>query len=101
MGSREYTIHIRTEAPVKPDQAAPCNGCGICCLAQPCPVGMLLSRRRTGACVAVVWRDDLSRYICGAVRNPFSVVVKRWIGAGAGCDCSLEDPRRNNGNEMP
>ncbi|MFN3914827.1 MAG: hypothetical protein ACK4K3_07905 [Aquabacterium sp.] len=58
-------ILIHPEAPPKPPEGAPCNGCGVCCLAEPCPVGMIISRRRTGACHALVWRDDERRYRCG------------------------------------
>ena len=48
-------VHWHPEAPPKPPEGAPCNGCGLCCLAEPCPLGMLVSRRRTGACVALRW----------------------------------------------
>jgi len=37
-------ILIHPEAPAKPPLGAPCNGCGVCCLAEPCPVGVLVSR---------------------------------------------------------
>jgi Fe-S-cluster-containing hydrogenase component 2 len=47
------TIH--PEAPAKPAFGTPCNGCGLCCLAEPCPVGMLVSRKRSGACSALRW----------------------------------------------
>jgi hypothetical protein len=53
---------------------------------------VLLSRRTTGACVAVQW--DAGRYVCGALAaRPGGLrgwLVRRWIAAGAGCDCSLE-----------
>ncbi|MDT0138632.1 hypothetical protein [Acidovorax sp. PRC11] len=39
----------------------PCNGCGLCCLAEPCPLGMLVSRRRHGACVALRWLPGADR----------------------------------------
>jgi hypothetical protein len=71
---------------------AACNGCGVCCLAEPCPLGVVLSRKLTGACVALRW--EAGRYVCGALGNPPNGVrgwlVRRWIAAGAGCDCSLE-----------
>lgn len=79
---------------------APCNGCGLCCLAQPCPLGMWVSRRRHGACVALRWDDAHSRYLCGMVadagevigwQNPWlsrmlGALARRWIAAGSGCD---------------
>ena len=104
-------IYIHVEAPAKPEEGAPCNGCGVCCLTQPCPLGILLSGTRKGACTAVRWRDDSSRYICGALGEPYAVVKRRlpkglgwmakplaavlprlahrWIAAGMGCDSNL------------
>ncbi|WP_290877489.1 hypothetical protein, partial [Aquabacterium sp.] len=58
-------IHIHPEAPPKPPEGQPCNGCGVCCLAEPCPVGVLVSRRLTGACKALRWSDAGRRYSCG------------------------------------
>ena len=100
-------IHIRPEAPAKPALGAPCNGCGVCCLAEPCPLGMLVSRKRRGACDALRWSDGESRYRCGMVADPAEVLgmrwrwavpllrrlARRWISAGSGCDASFEvDP---------
>jgi hypothetical protein len=89
-------IKIHPDAPPKPAVGAPCNGCGVCCLAEPCPLGVILSRRLKGACVALRW--DGARYVCGALTaQPSGVagrlgnwLVKRWIASGTGCDCSLE-----------
>ncbi len=105
-------IHIHVQAPAKPTEGAPCNGCGVCCLTQPCPLGMVLSGTRTGACTALRWQDGTSRYICGALAEPDAVVqshlpkgldwlvqplaavlprlAHRWIAAGIGCDSSLQ-----------
>lgn len=93
-------VHWHAQAPAQPPTGAPCNGCGLCCLAQPCPLGMVVSRRRSGACVALRWDDRLQRYHCGMVADPGSVIgwrnawverllralALRWIAAGAGCD---------------
>ncbi|MGY4829388.1 hypothetical protein ACVNIS_12490 [Sphaerotilaceae bacterium SBD11-9] len=95
------TIQIHPEAPSKPAQGEPCNGCGVCCMAEPCPVGLLVSRRREGACAALVWSAPERRYRCGVVSEPqrhvgvrwmarlLSRAARRWIAAGQGCDCSL------------
>ena len=102
MGHR--VIHIEPEAPPKPALGAPCNGCGVCCLAEPCPLGMLISRRRTGACDALRWNAEARRYQCGAISDPagvlgprwawgavvFSRLARRWVAAGVGCDADWQ-----------
>ncbi|PIF27397.1 hypothetical protein CLU88_2289 [Acidovorax sp. 56] len=97
-------VWLHPAAPPKPAEGAPCNGCGLCCLAEPCPLGVLVSRRRHGACVALRWSDADQRYWCGMVADPASVtgwrhpwVVRglsrlawRWIASGVGCDAQLQ-----------
>ena len=98
-----HVIRIHPAAPAKPLEAAPCNGCGVCCAAEPCPVGMLASGRRTGACAALLWNSDAGLYRCGLVDAPRTVLprlpavlapllsrlARRWISAASGCDSSL------------
>ncbi len=105
-------VFIHADAPAKPRLGAPCNGCGVCCLVEPCPLGVVLSRRRTGACVALQWQASSASYRCGAMIQPREALrralpaglhifltpfigllrssAKRWISAGSGCDCSLK-----------
>ncbi|MBI3368445.1 MAG: hypothetical protein HY021_08390 [Burkholderiales bacterium] len=97
-------IRLHPLAPPKPALVAPCNGCGACCAYEPCPVGMLLSRRTRGACVALRWTDSTVRYQCGLLAAPREVLrwlparvepalrrlARRWIGAGIGCDFDAE-----------
>ncbi len=105
-------ILIETEAPAKPALGAPCNGCGVCCLAEPCPLGIVLSGTRHGACRALRWQAENSAYRCGAMTAPNEVarealplglkwlspltawalrrLAGRWIAAGQGCDSTLE-----------
>lgn len=95
-------ILLRPEAPPKPPAGAACNGCGVCCAAEPCPLGALLSGRRRGACSALLWDEaGGGRYRCGAVAEPRRFVpwlpaawtrrlALRWISAARGCDCTLE-----------
>jgi hypothetical protein len=102
MSTRHQLIHIHPEAPTKPALGASCNGCGVCCLAEPCPVGMIISRKRRGACDVLVWSGAEGRYCCGLMlpgavggwRGVVSAVWLRWvrrmIAAGSGCDASLE-----------
>ncbi|MFD1839564.1 hypothetical protein [Paracidovorax cattleyae] len=93
------------DAPPQPAFGAPCNGCGLCCLAEPCPLGMVVSRRRSGPCAALRWSPGTApgiagRYVCGLVADPAAVtgwrrawalrwmarLARRWIAAGQGCD---------------
>lgn len=92
-------LHRHAGAPTLPAPGAACNGCGVCCLLEPCPLGVLVSRKRTGACKALIWHDENRRYQCGMVLVPerfvplggslVSRLARRWIAAGTGCDASL------------
>jgi Fe-S-cluster-containing hydrogenase component 2 len=97
-------IHLHPLAPPKPAWGAPCNGCGLCCAAEPCPLGMLVSRRRRGRCAALLWSDAQQRHLCGMVTEPhrhwpaarwlpaagLRRLARRWIAAQQGCDSDLE-----------
>ena len=92
-------ILLHAQAPAKPATGAACNGCGVCCAYAPCPMGMLLSRSRTGTCKALEWSGD--RYVCGVLATPgrhlpwlptawAQGLARRWIAAGQGCDADLD-----------
>ncbi|WP_431287293.1 hypothetical protein [Roseateles chitinivorans] len=101
-------IWIRPEAPPKPAVGTPCNGCGVCCLAEPCPLGMLVSLKREGACRALQWSENDRQYRCGMLVHPTRYVglrtfkpeglvnrlirryARRMIAAGIGCDADIE-----------
>jgi len=101
-------IWIQPEAPPKPAVGAPCNGCGVCCLAEPCPLGMLVSLKREGACRALVWSEADRQYRCGMLVHPSRYVglrtfrpeglvnrlirhyARRMIAAGIGCDAAID-----------
>ncbi len=97
-------IRLHPAAPAKPAVGEPCNGCGVCCASEPCPLGVVASLRTTGACDALVWRDDEHRYRCGLIAQPaahlprvlrraapaLATLAHRFIAAGSGCDCSLD-----------
>ena len=95
-----HIIHIEPLAPPKPTEGAACNGCGVCCLVEPCPIGMLVSRRRRGRCDALVWSGAERRYLCGMLTEGerhtgrlgrwMQGPVRRWIAAGRGCDSNLQ-----------
>ena len=97
----QRVIQIHADAPAKPSTGTACNGCGVCCSAEPCPLGCWLSRRRTGACVALAWNSLDRRYECGALARPehwlnwlpgslAQRLVHRWIAAGMGCDSDYQ-----------
>jgi hypothetical protein len=104
---RHQVILLHPDAPAKPAPGAACNGCGLCCAAEPCPIGVLVSRRTRGACAALVWRGEAGAYRCGLVEQPAAHLpprlawaapllrrlARRFIAAGIGCDCSFEPAR--------
>ena len=62
-------------------------------------MGMLLSRRRRGACKALMWQDG--NYRCGVLVEPGPYLpwlpagvarrlTARWIGAAKGCDADID-----------
>ncbi len=89
-------VALPADAPPKPAHGAQCNGCGLCCAVETCPLGMILFRRRRGPCPALLWRA--ARSVCGVLAEPERFIpllprrwatrlVARWIAAGKGCDC--------------
>jgi hypothetical protein len=53
----------------KPAHGQPCNGCGVCCKAIPCPIAMEVLDATEGACPALEWDSEAGRYWCGLIRN--------------------------------
>ena len=111
------TLKIHPAAPAKPREGEPCNGCGVCCLAEPCPMGALLTLRTSGPCQWLQWHAASRTYRCGvlATTDPSALpegsgrfkrwwqarlhrAARRWIAAGIGCDCSMDDPPAENAN---
>lgn len=93
------TIWLHADAPAKPVVGAACNGCGVCCASEPCPIGTMVSLSRRGRCRALAWDNALRRYRCGLLPRPApgpasrpagltwrERLLRRWIGAGIGCD---------------
>jgi len=108
---KQHVVMIHPDAPAKPPVGAACNGCGVCCLAEPCPVGMVLSLRLSGPCRMLAWEPASSKYRCRAVqpatkpdeqtwrgraRIKLSRWAARWIAAGQGCDATIEAERPPN-----
>lgn len=90
--------------PKKPPMMKACNGCGVCCVAEPCAIAQALipgMAGRKGPCPALEWENG--RSWCGLVRRPLyysqaardqginerecSELVQSMLGGmGAGCD---------------
>jgi len=97
-------IHLHPASPPKPSEGEACNGCGVCCALETCPVARLLFFKIDGPCPALTWSTDENRYRCGLLQNPerhlhglpsawtpaAQRLLARWIASGKGCDCSAE-----------
>ncbi|QEL56699.1 hypothetical protein [Chromobacterium paludis] len=96
--SPPQVIWLKAKAPAKPAPGQPCNGCGVCCAAAPCPLSRLLLKHRAGPCPALEWESP--RYRCGLIAHPrghlpslpawlapgFRRLARRYLAIGAGCD---------------
>lgn len=99
-----HVIHLHPASPSKPTEGEACNGCGVCCALETCPVARLRFLKIDGPCPALAWSGDAGRYRCGLLQNPerhlqwlapawipiAQRLLARWIAAGKGCDCSAE-----------
>jgi len=98
--NQHYIIRVHASAPPKPAAGEPCNGCGMCCAAEPCPVSRVLLGHRRGPCPALLWQEQQARYACGMVTDPARFLrflpkplarsagrlFHRWIAADTACD---------------
>jgi len=97
-------IRLHHSAPQKPAEGEACNGCGVCCALETCPLARLRFLKKDGPCPALEWSPDEPRYRCGLLGRPSSYfgwlpksaeniarhLLARWIAAGRGCDCNAE-----------
>jgi hypothetical protein len=57
---------------------------------------MIVTRHRHGPCRALAWHAEQGRYVCGLLAAAEASaragwrarLMRRWIGAGIGCDSS-------------
>jgi hypothetical protein len=102
-------IWLRSAAPPKPALGQACNGCGVCCAAEPCPVARVFLWQWRGSCRALVWSSSGLQYRCGLLLAPsahirflpqslqkqFRYLVTRWIAAGTACDSDAQADQFN------
>jgi len=85
---------------LKPRKGDACNGCGACCIAEPCALAREILGATKGRCPAL--ETDAERSYCGIVRRPahymfgedapasesgqVSALFASALGLGAGCD---------------
>ncbi len=104
-------VLIHSAAPEKPPLGMACNGCGICCAAEPCPLARWLLWQFSGSCRALVWDEQNCRYYCDLVQHPqywlrrlplaWLKITRRFlarrIAAGQGCDSDASTTDPNTG----
>jgi len=102
--SERRLIWLQPEAATKPQLGQACNGCGVCCASEPCPVAGVFLWQFRGACKALVWLADKQQYRCGLLlepsnylvilprfaQRPFRFLVARWIAADTACDSDAQ-----------
>lgn len=87
----------------KPRPAAPCNGCGLCCIAERCPIALAVAGEGPGPCPLLERQGE--RFGCGMILDParhapalaeregaevLSAAAALLLGAGKGCDSTDE-----------
>jgi hypothetical protein len=92
-------IMIHPDAPPKPEYGQPCNGCGVCCHSELCPVGIVRFWKIKGRCPALLWDHQASKYRCNLLHAEKQTLLRKWIyrsiGAGLGCDAHIETIEQN------
>ena len=106
---------VRLEAAAaKPPHGAPCNGCGLCCMQEPCELSKHVFRIQRGRCPALEPNpEQRGRFVCGLVVHPRSYrsvktedlqplkdATALIIGAGLGCDAKFPTEPRSQAFEI-
>jgi len=85
----------------KPAEGAPCNGCGLCCIAEPCGISLQLGATAGQSCPFLIYEE--ARFWCGVIKRPLAVLPHLGLtaekagalseaaadalgGVGGGCD---------------
>jgi hypothetical protein len=100
----DQIIWLHQQAPSKPPLGQSCNGCGVCCAAEPCPVARVFLGQWRGTCRALEWNEDAMQYRCGMLQRPehyarylptflhhkMRLWIRRWIAADTACDSDAD-----------
>lgn len=77
--------------PTKPFFGEKCNGCGLCCSAQLCPVIKLLMPKAQAPCPLLTFHDG--RTYCSLVvvenRSKLPHIIADTLAIGVGCDSEV------------
>ena len=76
-------------APPKPRYGAPCNGCGFCCAAERCKIGVALLGDGPGPCPGMRFKEGIFR--CGVLEEapPLAQpLIAYMLAIGRGCDAA-------------
>ena len=79
-----WTIEVAQNAPKKPKEGEPCNGCGVCCAAILCPSARVRFLKQNGPCAFLQWNENQRRYACALISRPFLIFPQKlrrvlWI----------------------
>lgn len=101
--------------PEKPLWGSACNRCGLCCLVETCPLGLMFFGDKAGTCPALKLGGGQSH--CQLIAQPDAVLPALiaaeaqemaliMLGSGMGCDSELTDAdtaaiERGVGTPMP
>jgi len=79
--------------PRKPKYGEQCNGCGLCCELQLCPVAEVAFKGQSAPCPALVRAEDGSRTFCAFVQAEQAAGLEPMIqnGLGIGLGCGMSD----------
>ena len=105
-------IWLQVDAPAKPPLGEACNGCGVCCAAETCPVSRVFLWQWRGSCRALEWHAELKQYRCGMLLHAshylaylprfletrFQQWIQRWIAADTACDSPTEAAPKTDDN---
>ena len=97
--ARESGDGVAAGPPKKPPEGTACNGCGLCCAVQLCPLAVEFIVDAAAPCPAMEFADG--RFWCGLARRPsryfgipvsgtrlIRALVHAELSIGEGCDAS-------------